>query len=397
MQLSRSPVTLPALASGLVTVLLSGAPEGLIHGVEFTFSASLSNAAPFNSKNPTGDSQLARNGDDVDKFLAALIAVSSGVTWNIDGTSPGVVFQGLDPTLLRSALDFINGHDLETTGGFVDGTPIPAGGVTSTIKMYIPAALDRHLLEDGAEFAIGSDRFRKGRYDFNFANPLPATVALNNGTANIAALSWSANYVYDATGPSSRVGPQYKVVDLPNLVSDKPRLDPAARAMLLDDGTTYAGTYTQVGPPVAAINTPGAAYINDYNRGHRVPALSWNPCARARPLVFLPEPKSPLHTLNLQAYSHQVKNDSGNTQHLVSIELAPKSGSALAAQHSEVAGPNGIATIIEHSPRSLPGVPVPARLAPWVASTVVPGTVRAPGAHVADRAAQAPSKAGVRR
>jgi hypothetical protein len=374
MYLGSKALQLPNIGTGNKDVLLSGIPAGEVHGLEFNFSGTgISSAAAFNFKNPSGSNKLARSSDDVDKLLAFIF---SNATWNLDGSFK--IFEALDVTILRTFLSFILALDFLVSGLCVDGTSVPiSSGAAAAFgfTIYLPLSLRDALLEDGDLFKQGSDRVSKGYVRWNIA-AIAGNVVLGNGTMTVAAMAWSANVIFDAQGAKTYVGPTYKLQDRPNLQSDSPILDAGARFFLLDDGTTYTGNYT-ASAPVELDQVPKAVLINAFNRSQRRNSSDENSCARATPLYAMRHGLK-FHELDMSSYQPKIRNDAGNTQHLLECFIIPRSTQAVRDVATAIGGGSGVTTV-PSSPATRGGLPVPARLSRLIGTTVLRGSVAIPG------------------
>lgn len=371
-------MALPALATGNVDVTFQGTPDGEVYGVEYQISGTLisQTAGTVATKNPTGDSQLARGSDDVDAFLSAFL---TSMSWNLDGVFKP--FDAIDPTVLRTLLYFLLLVDFAVSGALLDGTTMNAtGGATKAfgLTMLIPTAIPRHVLPDGDLFKQGSVRFSKGVQRFA-VKQTNGNVAFANGGVVVAGLSWKGRIIYDPQGAKSYVGPMWKMQDRPNLQSDSPILDNGIRALLLDDATTYAGTYT-TSNPIRFEQVDRSTIVNTYNREWRRPGEATNPASRATPLMAL---RKGLHfdEIDPTPYSPKVRNDGGNAQHLLELFLVPRNAQAARQVATDVGGGSTVTTVAV-GPVSTGARQLPAALAGLVGKTILRGNVagQIPGA-----------------
>ena len=204
--------SLALAGKGPVTTKLDTTPPGVIDALILHLDFSLISAgATFNlDVDPT----LGEGGDDLDALMNALF---SSMSYFLDGAT--IVFDGFTPAQWRTEvlkktlldIEFLSGGGVAANGFAV---PVSTGvAAPMYIDIPIPLALPAERIADGALFAQGSDRVRKGTLITNYQ--APASAALKNGTADISAV---AAYVYAVghVGDPGQIGHSYRVERLLN-------------------------------------------------------------------------------------------------------------------------------------------------------------------------------------
>lgn len=276
----------PAPATGNYKAMFDGITvDGEVHFVDLLITGTLiSIAAAFNAKNPSGAAKLGRTADDLDKMLDFIF--NSG-SLRIDETN--FAFQNELMSYVRTVLAGAEARDWEVTGALVDGTSIPissGGAIAFGIRIPIPMSLrDEVLEEDGDQYKQGTERVKRGGWLPSVKN-IAGVVALANGSATLAALSFDVEPVTDPNGDKYYSGPNWKMRSDPGLpaVVTLQTLPRAKRLFMWVDGIG-AGPYTVNGAEQKTNKKTAAALISAFNRNRRRDGGD-NTCARGVPLVW---------------------------------------------------------------------------------------------------------------
>jgi hypothetical protein len=327
----------------------------------------ISAGAAFVASVLTAQSAAAEGVDDTDVITAA---IASALSWRIDAST--YLFQNFTMPQLRTILGALNQRDF--TGTFLNGASIPISSGAAkgySIEITIPLSLAGYL-NDGENFAQGSERIKSGSAIVNFSNPSTGIV-LTNGTATLSAVTMTIETI-GVVGQPTDLGPTWHAernLNYPNTVSLKPAprlfladILPAATNPVAENGYTVTG---QEDLPLV-----GVSFLDNRYQQQKQPVGGYDITQRCTPIYFMrtntpttewPIPMRPTIAAptasNLGFYDVQIVVDEG--QAVMDVATA--------------AGGNAGGVSISHvAPRSLAGGgTVPAAAAPYTRKQVTPG------------------------